>query len=86
MHDAMSKSDLGRALIGMVEMTSELGGSDLKPLYQALKSLKDNILKQKEAEDLSYSSDGETHSKEVDRLTGLIALYANQITVATEDL
>lgn len=45
--DTLSKSDLGRAIIGMVELGTTLGGSNLKGLFDALARLKENILNSK---------------------------------------
>lgn len=74
MKDILNKSDLGRAIIGMVELGSTLGGNSLKGLFDALSRLKDNILTSKENESQDYASDEDTHNKEVDRLNGVVAL------------
>ena len=46
MRESFEKNELGRAIIGMLEMSSELGSSaDLSKLYEALKLLKESLLK-----------------------------------------
>jgi hypothetical protein len=45
MRESLEKNELGRAIIGMLEMSSELGSNaDLSKLYEALKLLKASLL------------------------------------------
>lgn len=45
MRESFEKNELGRAIIGMIEMSNELGSTaDLTKLYETLKLLKESLL------------------------------------------